>query len=229
MGKLYLVRHAKTFYNQAQADYEAQNLDLSAAPFRWDPELCDAQLSPIGISQSHSAVSTVHGLEISKVFVSPLRRALETCKILFSNHPMQPKIIVHPILHEVLHNGHDLSCYNSAPFSGYEEFDWGLMGNVFLPELFMHEKFKGEIQDLGFVEKRAKVLEMMRRENPEFLESVEELFERAQKSKEIWRTEMEVGSVALVTHSSFLLQFTKERFEDPGIWLENCQVIDYKI
>ena len=35
-------------------------------------------------------------IEVDIVLVSPMRRTLQTCDIIFKNHPSKPKIIVDP-------------------------------------------------------------------------------------------------------------------------------------
>jgi phosphohistidine phosphatase SixA len=35
-------------------------------------------------------------IPVNLVLVSPMRRALETCKIIFKDHPSKPKIVVDP-------------------------------------------------------------------------------------------------------------------------------------
>ncbi|OMJ74273.1 hypothetical protein SteCoe_26826 [Stentor coeruleus] len=229
MHKLYIIRHAQTFYNKAQADYEEQGLPLLTAEFRWDPELADSVLSPQGIFQCQSAISNAHSLQVTKVFVSPLRRALETCEILFKDHPLHPNIIVHPQLHEVLHNGHDVTAYNGIPFPEYAHYDWSLIGDTFLPDLFINPKYAEDIKNGDFLIRRTKVLELMRKVNPDILEPDFDLYRRAQRSKEIWRRELEMNSIALVTHSSFLKQFTKVNFEEKGIWLQNCEIMEFSL
>ncbi|OMJ72281.1 hypothetical protein SteCoe_29332 [Stentor coeruleus] len=229
MNKLYIIRHAQTFYNKAQAENEQQGHPHLTGEFRWNPDLADSVLSPEGISQCHSSISYAHSLQIEKVFTSPLRRALETCEILFKDHPLHPKIIVHPQLHEILHNGHDISCYNGIPFSEYAHYDWSLIGNIFLPDLFISPKYTEEIGNGDFMTRRIKILELMRKVNPDYLESDFELYKRAQKSKDIWKRELEMNSIALVTHSSFLKQFTKENYEENGTWLQNCEIMEFRL
>lgn len=93
------------------------------AHFQWDETYMDAVLNSIGIQQSRDIIPHVHSLDIHEVYVSPLRRALHTCDIIFKDHPNQPKIIVHPFLHERFHNAHDVSWYSGEPFPEFAHFD----------------------------------------------------------------------------------------------------------
>jgi broad specificity phosphatase PhoE len=46
--------------------------------------------------------------KIDIVFVSPLRRALETCWEIFKDHPSKPQIIVDPLFKEILESSCDV-------------------------------------------------------------------------------------------------------------------------
>lgn len=224
MHKCFLIRHAQTFYNQAQEECESLGIPLENADFRWDPSLADAELSPKGVLQCEKALELVHGLNIDKVFVSPLRRALQTCEILFSTHPLKPKIIVYLGLHEVLHNGHDVSVYKGEIFEKYSHFDWSLIENDVFAKKFITDQYKEILRGVSFEDAQRVLLQKMREINPEMLESRQELCERAQRTKLEWKKEVENFDIALVTHSSFLEQFTKKEFSDSGVWLNNCEV-----
>lgn len=222
----YIIRHGQTHYNKAQTISESQHEDHTTASFRWNPSLCDSSLTAEGIEQCRNSKAHIHQLPIHKVFVSPLRRALETCKLLFEGHPNSPKIIVFPDLHEILNNGHDVSVFDGRPFDEFSEFDWSLVENDFKSWKFVDNEWKEKLQgQVGMTE----VLNLMR-ENPTIsIESVRSVWERAQRTKGVWRREVESGNVAIVTHSTFLREFTKERFEDHGIWLENCECREYRL
>ena len=69
----------------------------------------------------------------------------------------------------------------------------------------------------------------MKEINPEYLESEEHVFQRSQNTKSIWKEELNSSNIALVTHSSFLKQFTKRNIEENGLWLQNCEIQEYFI
>ena len=229
MNKCFIVRHAQTFYNSAKEECEKRGESLEYASFRWDLTLADSELSDIGIRQSEDAVALAHTLNVNKVFVSPLKRALQTCEILFRNHPLQPSIIVYPELHEVLHNGHDVSSYIGEPFEEYKHFDWSLVEKDILAKRFIDQKYRNILDGIGFQEARIILLEKMKEINPEYLESEEHVFQRSQNTKSIWKEELNSSNIALVTHSSFLKQFTKRNIEENGLWLQNCEIQEYFI
>ena len=231
MGRIWLVRHAQTHYNKAQHEWEKTGVSMHNAPFRWDESLCDSPLTEEGIQQSAEASQVAHTLDVQKVFVSPFRRALQTCDILFKNHPNSPEIIVHPVLSECLHNGHDVSVYEGNPFPEYSHFNWSLVPNTHHIAL---EVCKNQhtlpLQSCSFSEARQHILHTMKELNPEYIESIHELYERAQHSKLAWKKELEHCSIALVTHSTFIKYFTAKHqahgYSDYW-WLENCEIREY--
>ncbi|CAG9322670.1 unnamed protein product [Blepharisma stoltei] len=233
MGKLWLIRHAQTFYNKAQYQWEEEGKSMDNAPLRWDPDLCDAELSEVGIQQCLSARDLVHTLDVHKVFVSPLKRALQTCEILFKDHPNLPQKIVHPILHEIINNGHDISSYRGAPFPEYSHYDWSLVPNEVLAPYILKNRYTEQLVGLSYDDAKSRLLEIMREINPHQVESCDELYDRAQRSKEIWRKELEEGNVALVSHSTFFNYFPAERLESGEYrgckWLQNCEVYEYNL
>jgi len=78
---------------------------------RLNPELVDAPLSDTGVKQcleaSMRAASVAH---LKTVFVSPLRRALQTAYLLFKEHPefREIKFILTPLLRENMHTVCDI-------------------------------------------------------------------------------------------------------------------------
>jgi broad specificity phosphatase PhoE len=71
-----------------------------------DRELLDCPLSDLGIKQCEETSSTASRLaNVTAVFISPLRRALQTAYLLFKTHPNFEAInfIVHPHLRENMH------------------------------------------------------------------------------------------------------------------------------
>lgn len=233
MGKLWLIRHAQTFYNRAQYQWEAEGKSMDNAPLRWEPSLCDAELSETGIEQCLTAIPQAHALDVQRVFVSPLKRALQTCDILFKDHPNKPEIIVHPILHEILHNGHDVSSYTGTPFPEYAHFDWSLVPRDTLAPHIIRNQYTQQLIGLSYEDAKSKLLDIMREINPNHPESTDELYERSQRSKEIWLRELSNHNVALVSHSTLLNYFPAIKSENGEYtnckWLQNCEIYEYPL
>ena len=70
-----------------------------------DLTLLDCPLSDLGLKQCEEAraLAASRLSNVKTVFVSPLRRALQTAYLLFKDHAQQVKVIVHPLLRENLH------------------------------------------------------------------------------------------------------------------------------
>lgn len=224
--KIYLIRHAETYYNIVNRQAREKDLSRDQHEHICDPTLVDSILSPQGVSQCESAISHIHSLPITKVFVSPLRRALQTCQILFSTHPAHPSLIVHPDLHEVFSTAHDISLFNSTFLQDYPEFDWTLMPPNFESWTLSDDQYKSELVSSGT--DIPNILAMMRKYGR--LESHQQLFIRAQKTKETWKKYQQTDTIALLSHSSFLREFSKlSDFSEIGLRMMNCECVEYNI
>ena len=75
-----------------------------------DPELIDTSLSQEGINQCQEAAKALKDYKFDVIFVSPLRRCLQTAHYLFKDNPHFPSMhfIIHEDLREKLHVSADL-------------------------------------------------------------------------------------------------------------------------
>mmetsp|Transcript_10605 Transcript_10605/g.10631 ORF Transcript_10605/g.10631 Transcript_10605/m.10631 type:complete len:110 (+) Transcript_10605:378-707(+) len=75
-----------------------------------------------------------------------------------------------------------------------------------------------------------KLLDEMVSMIPEKIEPAEDMYKRAQESKEIWKKSALSGSVALVSHSNFFKFFTMKHDENGSTfrWLNNCEIYEYE-
>ncbi len=90
---IYLIRHAQSEFNAVY------NPNLS------DPMIFDAPLSKLGIRQAEQTRQKIDELNISKVIVSPLTRAIQTASILFDDsYPVE----VNAVIREQLLNSCDI-------------------------------------------------------------------------------------------------------------------------
>lgn len=109
-----LVRHARSLFNE---DWPYQeNTRVSVLPnfqryrkehydFVKNPDYIDCALSESGVQQCEEAAVHLREVQdVRTVFVSPMRRTLETAHLLFRDHPAfkDIKFIVHPTLRENL-------------------------------------------------------------------------------------------------------------------------------
>lgn len=115
------IRHAESLFNQGHLIPESRSTVF------YDPKLIDCDITEKGILQTEEAKKQVRSLRISKVYVSPLKRALKTAKLVFEGHPDNPKFVVVPYFRERVLATCDLSEYIDEPLKGFEDFDWNLM------------------------------------------------------------------------------------------------------
>ena len=119
--KVVYIRHAQSLFNfwelvkshkftQEEIDKYAKDVEVvNAFTSKFDTRMIDPRLSLIGKEQANST-EEYNKMPIRFVFVSPLRRALETCDTIFSRHPNHANIqfIVHPLLREIMNNSNDI-------------------------------------------------------------------------------------------------------------------------
>ena len=87
------IRHAQSLFNlweaylhqQSSAKDRTEDI-FSDVKSKFDLKLLDPHLSTKGRMQAGTC-DLYHSIPITTVFVSPLRRALETCDAIFSSHP----------------------------------------------------------------------------------------------------------------------------------------------
>ena len=98
-GKFLFMRHGQTWFNKLKGDESR----------RYNPELCDAHLSDIGINQIKTKQEIINKLNIEKIYVSPYYRALQTVTLVLENHPNKEniEIIVHPLISEIVFGNQD--------------------------------------------------------------------------------------------------------------------------
>lgn len=227
-GKIYLIRHAQSRYNQASYELESTGKKSEIRGLKWQPQYIDTELSEFGEMQAQQAIPSAHALDVKTVFVSPLRRALRTAQILFENHPNQPRIVVHPQLVEKLKNAPDVSVYRGQPLTQYGKFDWSLFNSSYFlfdivknPSTTILSKFPiEEIPD--------KLLQAMEEMQPEKIETADDMYKRTQESKELWKNYSLDGNIALVAHSNFFKFYSMKFVSGEKIyrWMANCEMLD---
>lgn len=84
MRSVYLIRHAESHYNVGEAEIAKELGDKyleteKYATFKFTPELMDSSITQNGVDQCVEAKNIMADKKVDIVFVSPLRRALETC------------------------------------------------------------------------------------------------------------------------------------------------------
>ena len=227
-GKIYLIRHAQSKYNQASSELESAGKKSQIVNLKWQPQYIDVELSEFGEQQAQQAIPAAHALRLRLVFVSPLRRALRTAQILFETHPDQPRIIVHPQLSEKLKNAPDVSVYRGAPYAQFSKFDWSLFASDYFLFDIVKNPHTEALGDLPIEEIPEKLLAVMESLVPEKIESANDMLRRTQNSKDLWKRYAASGNIALVAHSNFFKFYTM-KFDGNAKnyrWMQNCEMLD---
>lgn len=212
MGKLWLIRHAPTLINQV-ADKLSQDMRFNTNVLI-NKDYCDMEISLFGRQLALDSACHIHSLQISKIYVSPLRRALQTCEILFKNHPDKPKIIVDHELHERVYSIQDVSLYEGEPFPEFAHFDWSNVPKKFLTIQFIQHLFHPDIIKLTYKQQREIIIEKMDELSPFSLEEGKHVKKRGFKVLSRLAKECEKTNIALVGHSAFFNKITgvQEKF-----------------
>ena len=105
-----LIRHGKSIANEEHDKLSELPREERFGKWNLNKSLRDARLSKLGIDQATQASATAESLKVHTVFVSPLRRTLETTYYMFKNHPNFSKInfIILPTLRESLNTVSDI-------------------------------------------------------------------------------------------------------------------------
>ncbi len=210
---------------------------------KFDLRLIDPPLAHIGVAQAEAGQKHVNTLDIKYVFVSPLRRAMETSKILFATHPKKAsiKFVVVPLIRETISSMNDVPCWSYRDTR--EEFgklndmhyDFSMFETLADPDLyFVHtldkdtrEKAFARVEKEGTAGHLQAVLDTMLEKkrlggrHHTKLETYTNSRMRGQIFAEWLRKFIaEKGvrpeQVAVVAHSSFLCHMTASEFNEYG-------------
>ncbi len=116
------IRHAQSQFNLwyswktdrlSAADKEKYATDIAQiakVESKFDPQAADPPLSLRGREQLLAIGAQYQSAPVKFVFVSPLRRTLDTCRAIFDAHPCRKEIrfFVHPLIREALNNANDI-------------------------------------------------------------------------------------------------------------------------
>jgi len=227
-GELFIIRHATSLYNIASKDYVTLHGTRKHMPLKWDSSYIDSPLAPQGISEAQAVKAAIQQLPISKILVSPFRRALHTCEELFGDMPNRPPVKVCPLIAEKCGNAPDLSLFFGTPFPEFTHYDWSEL--TALPRYWLLDNVQNthtaDIAERASSPQQAQelMLAAMRSLYPEKLEAKQDIFRRVERARDYLKQELRQGNVAIVAHSNFTKHFTLHLFGE-GKWLENCGVL----
>lgn len=227
-GELFLIRHATSTYNLACKEYESLHGTSKHMPLNWDAAYIDSPLASQGIREAEAAKSAIQQLPICKILVSPLRRTLQTCELLFGDMPNRPPVKVCPLISAKCVTATDLSNFFGTPLAEFAHYDWSelisnprywLLDNVqnaHTADIAARASSPQQAQEL--------MLAAMRGLSPEKLEAKEDLFRRAERVREYLKPELKQGNVAIVTHLNFTKDFTVRLLGEKKV-VANCGVL----
>lgn len=255
------IRHAQSFFNMFIALQRTKSpAELGATPSeiselsqvadKFDPKLADPRLTSKGVAQCEAAKSQYHAMPIKVVFVSPLKRAMETAELLFRGHPMAEsiKFVVHPLLSEMLAGSNEIPCPVSEKIRefGPRGFDFGLFSGYKRPELYFvcninspeREELLKKIEEnepkVSYIETVCAATKIRRTTYPTHDRKVENYMNLRKRAKEfalfvkdyMAKNGLKSGEVAVVAHSTFIGQTTATEFNSyhKGVFtsMENC-------
>lgn len=230
MSRVILIRHATTIQNQRVAALQKEN-ELRGTTLReWrdlysDMSVYDNPLAPKGLEQCAMAAPHAAKVNFHTIFVSPMRRALETAYLCLKDHPnfQQIKFIIHPDVREKLGGSDDVP---SQDIQGlFAEYQQKFNGNLDHESYWRHakdepmwyayeqdyqtnENIQRRVQQLGGTEHLGLALyHEIRDRYPNQIESYKHVHERIENSKKdiqayIEKTPMkEDEKVAVFAHS----------------------------
>lgn len=224
---LYLIRHAQSQMNLAK-HLQAAEIKAGNPQVVWDRGLIDAAITPLGAQQIQSARAQAQQLQVRTVYVSPLLRALQTCKGLFQGHPLSPKVIVVPEATEVISDAGDVPQRNLAHRDLFPEYDWTSLERCKSDYWFSEVTDSAQMKEIMRSSKSVEdivtgLCRSIAQVYPEHFESKPDAQRRVNALREIaLKTD---GNVAIVGHRDALRSLMRT-FLPAGreFLLENCQI-----
>lgn len=236
--KILLMRHAESNANLLQYDFVKNNgyhPKFENVDYRWlnDASLVDAPLSPTGIDQcrvANDAISHRHA-GIRHVFVSPLRRAVQTAVMAMQGYAGQLEWRVMPWFREIMLSQADLPLYTFELLRQHSFIDCAeLKGDpLWFLDYYIerHENADFAVRARNAYNEKPEIqtlIDMIKNEFPN-VETPKQMIARAEKVREVVReflrqkkeagTPVADGELMLVGHSR-MLKFFHGVFSESG-------------
>lgn len=189
-------------------------------------------------------------MDLTAIYTSPLRRALETAVILAKNHKSNPKIIAVPYIREELSSSCDISLLENCR-KDYPQIDFSLLDAFPVPALWIVEQMEAstrfELQkkllnkEGDIKENFGRILtQELKNIYPERFENGFLLGTRVLSFKNFLKSLTEDNSSLIsknfivVSHSRFLTSLTATKYDSNGKALDgrkfkNCESFEYKM
>lgn len=234
-----LIRHAESKFNEAECD-PAYGGFYGA---KFHPDLIDPLITDRGVAQTKKAHDKVATKSYDFIFVSPLRRALQTATMVFENNPGKPKFVAVPWLSEYFHSAGDLGSDLETVKETFKHVDFSVLSELENPDFWYLENLADEkwkksmlqkIEEQGIVDKNKAAVFILsemkkRRDAPE---SNSDFTGRIEKAKTFIKNfvakEGSEKNYALVAHAYFIEEFTATS-KSYGRWFDNCEVKEFSI
>lgn len=232
-----IIRHAHSLWNAAEVYPSFGSHEVMV----YLPDLMDPALSNAGITQALYMSQEIKKTPFDFVFISPLRRSLQTASYLFSNNPGNPKMIVLPLISERLGCAADIGSDYRTIKKEFPTFDFTLVDALENPEYWYLENIANVEWKSSVIKKlkeeairdkdtAAFVLKQMKEYDRENCEPETDIKIRADKAKEFLKKfiskEGKEKKYAIVSHAVYLHVFTKTDDKD-GYWFKNCEIKEF--
>ncbi len=242
---IYVIRHAQSQYNLAEAKCHEEGRHLHEIKFSM--ELIDCGITDHGFTQTKSAADEMKNVNVTLVYVSPLRRALLTAREIFKDHPNKPQIKVLPICREFIDSSCDIPDDLNKIMKEFPEVDFSEMDifedkDMWIIESLHNETLREDLlkqakETVAKSENRGHdfrkfITEYQRKIYPTIFDPPKDVRDRSIKAKKLLKEKLKhhKEEVAVVSHSAFLYRFTSTKFDEEakpidGVFLDNCQVM----
>ena len=242
--KIWLVRHGLSVFNYWSRTYghraaEFGNVNaveadpdykyLMTIKDKADTRLADPDLHKKGMAQAQKAQEKINQMNVRYVFVSPLKRTLDTCKGIFGSYPKKGQLIikVNPLVRELMGSPCDVPVdtltkrraeyeplgYDFSQLEKYDKKDLYFLYSLNSPE---REQLFEEIAkepDKPYIEVIAKYMKRFRKEQKKGNRKVESFVNARERAVEFAQFLLnfiptaglgENDDIVVVTHSLFI-------------------------
>jgi len=173
--------------------------------FTYHPSMLDCNISVLGKLEIQAMEPILRQFNVKYVFTSPLRRTLETCRLMIDcqKPKIKPKIFVEPHLRELIMNQSDIPVFwiEASSLPEYADFDFSAMeqckknplwflnsvdgaSDNFVKEYRHLSKFFNIEKEISFEQSIQNILSRMKQSFPRSLENSLRLPDRVNKSFE---------------------------------------------
>lgn len=254
--RLYFIRHGQSFYNVAQmvaknTEHEVKTGDDLGVKF--DYKLIDCSISDLGKTQCAEAAEKVKNINVKFVISSPLRRCLETTRRIFKDHPNKPKIVVWPVVKEMLLSSCDVPDDLATIKREYPDCDFSMVDALPHPELWVIHMLKNETlvneiltelfekypsKEEAYKNAKFFLTDKLKQSYPALLETWidinQRILEAREKLKPFVQEVKDGEAIIVVTHSRFLESISAESYKEDGEphnakWFVNCEVAPFDL